>query len=158
MLKNTHTLSDALRLSGPLRFNMMFKPVGAMCNLGCSYCYYLDKVRFYDEHSYLPLDLLEKVIKEYIEINDKINEIINGINILQIFNFKKKTINEFNLKSEAVNEISKSAVNYINTAISGLDEKVATLTVMFKQQENNFYEYCNKVSENTVQRKNNGLS
>ena len=26
----------------------------------------------------------------------KINEIINGINILQIFNFKKKTINEFN--------------------------------------------------------------
>lgn len=69
MLKNTLTLSDALRLSNPLRFNMMFKPVGAECNLGCSYCYYQDKARLYDEHSYLPLDLLEKVIKEYIDIN-----------------------------------------------------------------------------------------
>ena len=69
MLKNTLTLSDALRLSNPMRFNMMFKPVGAECNLGCSYCYYQDKVRLYDEHSYLSMDLIEKVIKEYIEIN-----------------------------------------------------------------------------------------
>ena len=69
MLKNTLTLSDALRLSNPMRFNMMFKPVGAECNLGCSYCYYQDKVRLYDEHSYLSMDCLEKVIKEYIGIN-----------------------------------------------------------------------------------------
>lgn len=48
---------------------MMFKPVGAECNLGCSYCYYQDKVRLYDEHSYLSMDCLEKVIKEYIDIN-----------------------------------------------------------------------------------------
>ena len=69
MLKSTLTLSDALRLSNPMRFNMMFKPVGAECNLGCSYCYYQDKVRLYDEHSYLSMDCLEKVIKEYIGIN-----------------------------------------------------------------------------------------
>ncbi len=69
LLKNTLTLSDALRLSKPLRFNMMFKPIGSVCNLGCSYCYYLDKFKF-DERSVLPLDLLEKTIKEYIEIND----------------------------------------------------------------------------------------
>lgn len=69
MLKNTLTLSDALRLSNPMRFNMMFKLVGAECNLGCSYCYYQDKVRLYDEHSCLSLDCLEKVIKEYIDIN-----------------------------------------------------------------------------------------
>lgn len=69
MLKNTLTLSDALRLSNPMRFNMMFKPVGAECNLGCSYCYYQDKVRLYDEHSYLSMDCIEKVIKEYININ-----------------------------------------------------------------------------------------
>ena len=69
MLKNTLTLSDALRLSKPMRFNMMFKPIGAECNIGCSYCYYQDKVRLYDEHSYLSLDLIEKVIKEYIDIN-----------------------------------------------------------------------------------------
>lgn len=48
---------------------MMFKPVGAECNLGCSYCYYQDKVRLYDGHSYLSMDLIEKVIKEYIDIN-----------------------------------------------------------------------------------------
>lgn len=48
---------------------MMFKPVGAECNLGCSYCYYQDKVRLYDEHSCLSLDCLEKVIREYIDIN-----------------------------------------------------------------------------------------
>ena len=69
LLKNTLTLSDALRLSKPLRFNMMFKPVGSVCNLGCSYCYYLDKFKS-DERSVLSLDLLEKIIKEYIEIND----------------------------------------------------------------------------------------
>lgn len=69
LLKNTLTLSDALRLSKPLRFNMMFKPIGSVCNLGCSYCYYLDKFKS-DERSVLPLDLLEKTIKEYIEIND----------------------------------------------------------------------------------------
>ncbi|MBR1948207.1 MAG: hypothetical protein IKA30_00265, partial [Alphaproteobacteria bacterium] len=60
-----------------------------------------------------------------------------------------KSINEFNVKGEAVNEISKSAAEYINNTVSGLDEKILTLNIMFKQQENNFYEYCNKVSENT---------
>ena len=69
MLKNTLTLSDALRISSPLRFNMMFKPVGSVCNLGCSYCYYLDKVKMFDERSSMQLSLLEKVIEEYIGIN-----------------------------------------------------------------------------------------
>ena len=49
MLKNTLTLSDALRISEPLRFNMLFKPVGSVCNLNCDYCYYLDKVNLYAE-------------------------------------------------------------------------------------------------------------
>lgn len=70
MLKDTLTLSDALRISSPLRFNMMFKPVGSACNLGCSYCYYLDKASLFDEHYPLQFDLLEKVIREYIELND----------------------------------------------------------------------------------------
>ena len=46
------------------------------------------------------LKLLKKISEKVNESNSlltaKINEIINGINILQIFNFKKKTINEFN--------------------------------------------------------------
>ena len=46
------------------------------------------------------LKLLKKIAERVHEssslLTSKINEIINGINILQIFNFKKKTINEFN--------------------------------------------------------------
>ena len=46
------------------------------------------------------LKLLKKIAEKVNEsgslLTAKINEIINGINILQIFNFKDKTINEFN--------------------------------------------------------------
>jgi len=40
--------------------------------------------------------IAEKVNESSSMLTSKINEIINGINILQIFNFKEKTINEFN--------------------------------------------------------------
>ena len=70
MLKNTITLSDALRVSKPLRFNMMFKPVGSSCNLNCTYCYYLDKESCCVGEDAMSMKLLEKIIKEYIEIND----------------------------------------------------------------------------------------
>ncbi len=69
-MKTTLTFSDAVRISKPLRFNMMFKPVGSACNLNCSYCYYLDKVRMFDKQSVMPVEILEKCIREYIEIND----------------------------------------------------------------------------------------
>lgn len=49
---------------------MMFKPVGSLCNLNCAYCYYLDKAEIYGEEHKMPLDILEKCIKEYLEIND----------------------------------------------------------------------------------------
>ena len=49
---------------------MMFKPVGSLCNLGCTYCYYLDKADIYGKESKMPVDILEKCIKEYLEIND----------------------------------------------------------------------------------------
>jgi len=46
------------------------------------------------------LKLLKKIAEKVHEssslLTSKINEIINGINILQIFNFKQKTVNEFN--------------------------------------------------------------
>ena len=48
----------------------MFKPVGSICNLNCSYCYYLDKYKMYGKESAMSEKLLEKCIKEYIEIND----------------------------------------------------------------------------------------
>ncbi len=86
----------------------------------------------------------EAISKSLDERTQKLDEVTTFSD-----NLLSKSIDEFNKKGEAVNEISKSASEYINSAISGLDEKAATITIMFKQQENNFYEYCSKVSENT---------
>ncbi|MDR0507175.1 MAG: radical SAM protein, partial [Dysgonamonadaceae bacterium] len=48
---------------------VMLKPVGAACNLRCSYCYYLDKKNLYPENkSYLlSYELLEKFTKDYLD-------------------------------------------------------------------------------------------
>lgn len=48
---------------------IMTKPVGAICNLACDYCYYLEKSKLYQENPkhIMSDELLEKFIKEYIE-------------------------------------------------------------------------------------------
>jgi uncharacterized protein len=69
--KNYLTLSDALKIQGPKAFIAMNKPVGSKCNLDCTYCYYLDKERFYGKKQEIFSDtFLEKYIKEYIEANE----------------------------------------------------------------------------------------
>ena len=48
---------------------VMTKPIGAVCNLACDYCYYLEKTNLYkDTSKYVMSDeLLEKFIREYIQ-------------------------------------------------------------------------------------------
>lgn len=48
---------------------VMAKPAGALCNLACDYCYYLEKSKLYNgSPNHVMSDaLLEKFIKEYIE-------------------------------------------------------------------------------------------
>ncbi len=48
---------------------VMTKPVGAVCNLACKYCYYLEKGNLYKDESkhVMSEELLEKFIKEYIQ-------------------------------------------------------------------------------------------
>ena len=43
----------------------MTKPVGAVCNLACDYCYYLEKSKLYEEQPrhVMSDELLEKFIK-----------------------------------------------------------------------------------------------
>ena len=50
-------------------FQVFAKPVGPLCNLGCDYCYYLDKARLFGEGKQSPMsdDLLETYIKQHIE-------------------------------------------------------------------------------------------
>lgn len=63
----TLTLSDALRIAGPLNFNLMIKPAGSLCNLNCSYCYYLDKAGLYSGvEPRMTESVLEECIRKYI--------------------------------------------------------------------------------------------
>lgn len=49
---------------------VMAKPVGALCNLACKYCYYTEKAKMYRQlpRHILSDELLEQYIKEYIEM------------------------------------------------------------------------------------------
>ncbi|MCX6261861.1 MAG: SPASM domain-containing protein, partial [Bacteroidia bacterium] len=50
-------------------FQIFVKPVGALCNLRCKYCYYLDKKALYPAESGFVMndDILEKYIIQHIE-------------------------------------------------------------------------------------------
>lgn len=48
---------------------VMLKPVGAHCNMACTYCYYLEKVKLYDQtpRHVMTDEMLERFTREYIE-------------------------------------------------------------------------------------------
>lgn len=65
------TLEDALKSNRPTSFCTLIKPFGSVCNLECTYCYYLDKELQYSSKPKLMSDeLLEQYIKQYIAAND----------------------------------------------------------------------------------------
>lgn len=71
VLKDTLTLQDAVKITGPQAFNIMIKPVGSLCNLKCHYCYYLDKAEIYGgKEPRMSEQMLKHFIKEYIAAND----------------------------------------------------------------------------------------
>jgi uncharacterized protein len=49
-------------------FHIMTKPIGPICNLDCSYCFYLEKEKLYpgDRHWVMPPEVLESYIRSYI--------------------------------------------------------------------------------------------
>jgi uncharacterized protein len=52
----------------PPRFHVMAKPTGAICNLACSYCFFLDKAALYPESSFRMSDeVLETYVRQLIE-------------------------------------------------------------------------------------------
>lgn len=131
LLKNTLTFSDAIRVTRPLKFNMMFKPIGSKCNLSCDYCYYLDKVRLYGKQPVMSLELLEKAIEDYIAINDNEQIVFDwhgGEPLLLGLDYFKKIV-EFQRKYKG----NKTINNTIQTNGTLLDDDFARF---FK--ENNF--------------------
>lgn len=52
----------------PNSFQVMVKPRGSICNLDCTYCYFLSKEKMYPDSSFRMSDeLLEKYIRQYIQ-------------------------------------------------------------------------------------------
>ena len=62
---------DSSYAAKPVAFNVMLKPIGPVCNLDCTYCYYLEKKNIYkgkkNSDFRMPDNVLEKYIKEYID-------------------------------------------------------------------------------------------
>lgn len=61
-----------LYLSKPTAFQVMLKPVGATCNLHCTYCYYLEKKKLYHNRDsfVMPEAILESFIRQHIEAHE----------------------------------------------------------------------------------------
>ncbi len=66
-------LRSALKQTLPTAFHIMTKPIGPICNLDCTYCFYLEKENLYEEERRtrpsweMADDLLESYIRQYIE-------------------------------------------------------------------------------------------
>ena len=54
--------------NAPPAFHLLAKPTGAICNLDCAYCFFLDKEVFYPDSKFrMSDDVLEQYIKQLIE-------------------------------------------------------------------------------------------
>jgi uncharacterized protein len=52
----------------PPAFHLLAKPTGAVCNLGCKYCFFLSKENLYPGSSFrMSDDLLEEYIRQYVQ-------------------------------------------------------------------------------------------
>ena len=76
---------------------VMAKPNGSSCNLNCSYCYYLEKSRLYENRKNFQMsdDTLEKYIESYIQAQP-IPEVLftwhGGETLLRDISFYRKVI------------------------------------------------------------------
>lgn len=76
---------------------VMTKPVGAVCNLACAYCYYLEKANLYKDTSkhVMSDELLEKFIREYIG-SQTMHEVLftwhGGETLMRPLNFYRKVV------------------------------------------------------------------
>ena len=66
----THDISPGLNIpeNAPPAFHLLAKPTGAICNLDCAYCFFLDKDQFYPgSHFRMSEELLEIYLQQLIE-------------------------------------------------------------------------------------------
>jgi uncharacterized protein len=54
----------------PDAFHVMVKPIGAVCNLNCAYCYFLSKEEMYPGSDFrMTEDTLEEFSKQYVQVH-----------------------------------------------------------------------------------------
>src|SRR3954471_13180535 len=60
----------------PRPFHLLAKPTGAVCNLDCSYCFFLSKEMLYPGSRFLMADeLLEEYLRQLIEAHSRVPEV-----------------------------------------------------------------------------------
>ncbi len=66
---SVHSIGNRDGVKASRRFQIFAKPVGAVCNLECNYCYYLKKKDIYPkgQSSRMPDDILEDYIVQHID-------------------------------------------------------------------------------------------
>ena len=63
-------------LGGPPAFHLLAKPTGAVCNLDCSYCFFLSKEMLYPGSRFRMADeLLETYLRQLIEAHSGVHEV-----------------------------------------------------------------------------------
>lgn len=71
-MKANLLFTDALKLRRPNAFHVMLKPSGPICNLNCTYCYYLEKRKLYPNTKQFRMseDILETFTRQFIEAHE----------------------------------------------------------------------------------------
>ena len=104
-------------------FQIFLKPVGSLCNLRCSYCYYLEKIRLFrqDRPVLMQEDLLELYIRQHIEASTE--PVISfswhgGEPLLAGIDFYKKVI----VLQKKLKPAGRTIINGVQTNGTLLDE------------------------------------
>jgi uncharacterized protein len=72
----TSSVIDAVDLNTPAAFHLLAKPTGAVCNLDCTYCFFLSKEMLYPGSRFRMADeLLETYIRQLIESHARVPEV-----------------------------------------------------------------------------------
>lgn len=100
-------------------------------------------------------DKLEKVSKV---VTDRASTIANVLieqsrvidkstaNSTKTFN---EILNSFETQSTLLNSVAENTVGYVSDVVQALDEKAEAINLLFKHQENEFFDICDRISENT---------
>ncbi len=91
--------------------------------------------------------MLSERVAEIENILKRQNKELNDASAASLDNFRQIT-EDFAAQNSELNQISRGTTEYVATVLSGLEEKAAALNTLFKQQENEFYDFCGKIADN----------